>query len=367
MNTTAGALTPGERQWLDIRTYLRENRHDLDRAAAASYPTVPTVRDTPLLARQRWIPARPVRLDEIALELDRTAPSPDIIGLDWLPTRADGHRYARYAEVMAEVAAPAVFEDRPTYRVLDADLSEGRAILRFGLGSYFDSIDSGEAAAHEFALAHLGQRVDLGIRTRITDPCDLTQRPANLAVSTLTIRNEPDTGDRSFLLHWRDPSKVGHAGGLYQAVPVGIFQQSGRRSWNVDNDFSLWRNMVREYAEELCGDDEDHGSEIAPIDYDSWSFAARLDEARHDGRLRAYCLGLGVDPLTFATDLLTAVVIDAPVFDELFGAVVSTNAEGRVLERQPFTATSVAQILRTHPVQAAGAALLRLAIEARLH
>lgn len=25
-----------------------------------------------------------------------------------------------------------------------------------------------------------------------------------------------------FHLHWRDPAKVGHAGGLYQVLPVGV-------------------------------------------------------------------------------------------------------------------------------------------------
>ncbi len=72
-------------------------------------------------------------------------------------------------------------------------------------------------------------------------------------------------------------------------------------------------------------------------------------------------LGLGIDPLTLATDLLTAVVIDAPVFDELFGAMVDRNAEGRVLPGQPFTAELIDRLTTREPVQAAGAALLRLA------
>jgi hypothetical protein len=93
----------------------------------------------------------------------------------------------------------------------------------------------------------------------------------------------------------------------------------------------------------------------------------QLDRARREGRLRAYCLGLGVDPLTFAADLLTAVVIDAEVFDELFGSVAGSNAEGRVLDHQSFTAANVEHILDRYPMQAAGAGLLRLAIAARLN
>jgi hypothetical protein len=91
--------------------------------------------------------------------------------------------------------------------------------------------------------------------------------------------------------------------------------------------------MVREFAEELLGKSDDYDAEHAPIDYDSWPFARRISEARRNGSVRAFCLGTGVDPLTFATDLLTAVVIDAPAFDDLFGELVEVNAEGRSCRR----------------------------------
>jgi hypothetical protein len=149
---------------------------------------------------------------------------------------------------------------------------------------------------------------------------------------------------------------------MFQVVPVGIFQPSGEAPWNAENDFSLWRGLVREYAEELLGAAEDYGSERAPIDYAGWPFAARMTEALADGRIRAWCLGLGADPLTFAMDLLTVVVIDAPLYDELFAAAVTDNAEGTVLPPRPFDAATVSELIDGHPVQAAGAALLRLAL-----
>lgn len=42
---------------------------------------------------------------------------------------------------MADLAAPKVFENRSTYRLLDADLSGPRGRLVFGRGTYFNSID----------------------------------------------------------------------------------------------------------------------------------------------------------------------------------------------------------------------------------
>ncbi|WP_218000656.1 hypothetical protein [Nocardia higoensis] len=321
--------------------------------------------ESSLLARPEWLPTSPIPLNDISLEWVRAEELPSTAPLprsSILPTRADGRRYETYSEAVGEIAAPTVFENRPTYRLLHAQLTGRSPTLRFGLGHYFDSIDVGEAAAHEFAVAYRDGDVERGVRATITDPCDPGQRSVNLAISTLTIRRDTDTGDRTFLLHWRDPRKVGHAGGMYQVVPVGIFQPSGYAEWNISNDFSLWHNMIREFSEELCGNKEDHGSENTPISYGSWEFASRLTQGIDEGSIEAHCLGLGVDPLSFATDLLTAVVLDGPVFDDLFGEIAADNDEGRVLELQPFTAEGVRQILAEHPIQAAGAAALQLAI-----
>src|SRR5262249_31288643 len=77
------------------------------------------------------------------------------------------------------------------------------------------------------------------------------------------------------------------------------------------------------------------------------------------------CLGIGVDPLTFATDILTAVTIDAPLYDDLFGQVTGTNAEGSILPAIPFTAEIVDRYASREPTQAAGAGLLWLACRHR--
>jgi hypothetical protein len=186
-----------------------------------------------------------------------------------------------------------------------------------------------------------------------------------MATSALTLRYDRSSGTATFPLHYRDPGRVSHAGGLYQVVPVGVFQPSGEARWNEASDFSLWRGLLREYAEELLGADEDHGSERAPIDYQSWPLAGAMTTALADGRIRAWCLGLGADPLTFAVDLLAVVVIDAPLYDELFGDTVDSNAEGRVIKPRPFDGQSVAALLAGTPLQAAAAALLTLALARR--
>jgi hypothetical protein len=261
-----------------------------------------------------------------------------------------------------------VFENLPTYRLLAADLSDGRGRFAFGLGHYFDGLDTGEACAHEYA-AHRLAGGDQPLRAVVGAPWDLTRRPANLAVSTLTLRHDRKTGRATFPLHFRDPAKVGHAGGLYQVIPVGVFQPSSPAPWNIHNDFDLWRAVVREFAEELRGEPEVHGDD-GPVDYETWPFAARLAEARAAGQMRMFVLGLGTDPLTFATDLLTVAVVDAEAYDDLFGGQVTTNAEGAVLRALDgatgttgltFDAATVERLVHREPVQAAGAAVLALA------
>lgn len=179
----------------------------------------------------------------------------------------------------------------------------------------------------------------------------------------MTIRYDRTTGGAGFLLHWRDPAKVGHAGGLYQVVPVGIFQPSSDQPRRRLEDLSLWRGLLREYAEELLGEPEQEN-----IDYDSWEFGRRMTSGLRDGEIHAFCLGLGVDPLSLATDLIAAVVIDAPLFDELFASMVADNDEGRILtDRVELNAATVEWYGREERMQAAGSAALHLAQRHREH
>ncbi|MET9229624.1 hypothetical protein [Lentzea sp. NPDC003310] len=326
---------PTSAEWLAVRAHLLRNRHALAVEAVAEYPDVPRVADTPLLTSPDWMPATPVPLAELTLEL-RESPE-----LPALPVSAVPDGFGGYSAAMAALAAPVVFQNRETYRLLGFT---GRH-LTFGLGSYFDGIDVGEACAHEYA----GRVGGLPLRTAVGDPRDPRRRPVNVAVSTLTLRHDEVSGEATFYLHWRDPKRVGHAGGMFQVLPVGVFQGSSPA------DFSLWHCMIREFAEEMLGVEEIHDA-----DYATWPFAQRLTDAA-----RVFYLGMGVDPLTFATDMLTVAVIEAARFDELFGDLVAHNDEGQVLRGLPFTAENIDRFVHREPTQAAGAALLSLAWEHR--
>jgi hypothetical protein len=358
-------LTGSEQQWLRVRNHLRDHRHELAVCAAREYPESAAVEGTPLLSTPRWLPHEPIPLDHIKLQYTQAEQFGGITGAEpiiqrLLPTRADSTRYRTYSDAVATLAAPAIFENRSTYRLLRANL-QSNPYMVFSTGHYFDGINVGDAVAHEFTAATLGEIATQDIRAAIRDPCDPTRRLMNVAISTLTLRRDRTAGAVTFPLHRRDGAQVGHAGGMYQVLPVGVFQPAGEEPWNTSDDFSLWRCIVRELAEELGGNAEDYDTHRGPIDYDAWPFAQQLTRALDTAQVHAFCLGIGVDPLTFATDILTVVTIEAPLYDELFGEIADTNTEGSITSAVPFTAQTVQRYASTEPMQAAGAGLLRLA------
>jgi hypothetical protein len=125
----------------------------------------------------------------------------------------------------------------------------------------------------------------------------------------------------------------------------------------------IWRNVVREFSEELLGTPEHDGTRSAPIDYDSWPLYRDLGRARAEGKVSAVCLGAGVDALTLAATILTVVIIDAEVFDDLLADAVQVNAEGLTLFGEDgdssgngieFSERNVTRLLENEPMAVAG-------------
>lgn len=364
-----------QRQWRAVRGALKQRRHEFAAAAGELYPQVARAAGTGLLCRPDWLPAAPIELGQMPLRWVGDPPpapvaAPAAASLPVRSLNAAGEPFATYADAIGALDRPALFENRPVYRLLDARISHPGGRVDLTTGRYFDAIGVSEALAHEFAAASRehgrmpGMR-HLPLRAAIGDPCDLSRRPASVAITTLTVRRAP-AGDPAFLLHWRDPAKVTHAAGMYQVMPVGIFQPADDAPASVSHDLDLWHSMVREFSEELLGGSEDYARLGSPLRYEQWDFYRRMTQARQAGTLQVSILGMGVDPLTLVADILAVAVFDAVFFDDVFSDLVTVNSEGQVLTGSngtgfALTAQSVGRFTGgKHPMQAAGAAALRL-------
>jgi hypothetical protein len=371
-------------EWRRVRRYLNRHRSDLARLALGLYRPELRVGSSPLMAPEGWVPAEPVPLGRVSHVWVEEPPRPAVVGTESegravLPLRAPGRAYDRYTAAIRYVEPPSLFENRASYRLLDVELSGDSGRMAFGLSTYFDKLDLTEAVAHELAAADKRRRecggdppgwAELPLRSLVGDPFDLERRAVLPAVETLTLRRSRSTGHANFLLHWRDPAKVATAGGIYGLIPSGEFQPSSIAAWDRSNDFDMWRNMVREFSEELLGTPEHDGARSEPIDYDGWPLYRELCEGRDTGRVAVFCLGLGLDALTLAATVMTVLVIDDDVFDHLLGEAVQVNSEGSlvtsadaasVAEGVPFTEDNVHRMLTQEPMASPGAAILEAA------
>ncbi len=335
-----GLASDVNERWKATRQVLNRNRHALSKAAADLYWDPIRIEGTTCITVPGWMPEQPVDLNAIELSwVGESAPPPQITGTAPEATRyrgqgQDGQPYNRYSQAIRALAKPSLFENRGSYRLLGLSWDPSGGHMRFGYTTYFDMIDTCEVMAHEIAAAwasrkDLDEKVTLDalpFRQHVGDLFDFQRRTILPSVNTLTIRRAPE-GD-SFFLHRRGSAHVAVAGGTSHVIPAGVFQPSGIAPWNMAGDFDIWRSILREYSEEMLGNPEHDGSSGAPIDYYAEEPFRTLNEGRRAGKVRPWCLGVGIDPLVPAGEILTVTVIESDVFDVAFKGMVSRNAEG---------------------------------------
>jgi hypothetical protein len=371
MSALETTWTSEQDRWKAERAYLREHQEELSRRASDLYPHLPRFEGLPLLSRQEWIPHRPVPFQRVRPILVPLAPPPLVVGGEpessgVRPLMSSGRRYSSYSAAIGRLDRPRLFENRPTYNLSQASLL-GDVSMEFTMGNYFDCSDVSTAVAHELASAVSAGRFtgldSLPFRRLVADPTDSRRRPIPVAIVTLTLRHDVRRGDVRFLSHWRAPGKVAAFGGMHSVVPVGMFQPSGSAATDGIGDFDLWRSVAREYSEELLG-----AEEHVDVDYADWPFFDALEKARSEGTCRPYCVGIVVDPLTFATDILAVTVFESETFNSLFAGLVEENDEGSVAVRSAdgtfgtrFDEEHVHRMVTEERMQPAGAAVLRAA------
>lgn len=373
-----GPIRDSQEHWRHVRRELNSNRAHLGDLAAELYPPDLRIPGTTVLTSPQWIPHNPIELADIELLWRTDSPAPTIDGktpesAGARPLMANGDRYGRYSRALRDLARPRLLDNRVSYRLLDVNWSEGEERLGFNYTSYFDVLDIGEALGHELAQEWLnaGRKrpslANLPFRKSIDDPFDLLARPMLPSINTLTIRRDSIEGHRMYL-HRRDAQSVAAAGGMYHVAPAGVFQPSALAPAHQRNDFSLWRNVQREFSEEFLGNAEHDGNSIDPISYNTDEPFVSFERARQAGDFQVFACAVVLEPLTLWVELLTVAVIAAPVFDRLFADMVAINEEGAAISTTsgrpttgvPFT-SEARERLRDEPLSPISRACIELA------
>lgn len=332
---TRSAIQASQQEWLGVRQAPGVRGRELTELAAWLYPDGSHAPGGHVLAGAGWLLPEPAELSTIALIWQAEHPQAPTVGpLDQvLPLTDRGVRYASYSRAVRDLVRPRLLENRLCYRLLDVGTQGGMRMV-FGTAGYFEVFDVKQAIAHEFKAAWLAADRSLPdwerlpLRRSLTDPFDPGQLLMCPGISTLTIRRDR-AGDHTFVLHERDGAKVADGGGLCHVTPSGEFQPSTVAARDIHNDFSLWRNIMREYSEEFLGNPEHDGNGPRSLDYANQDPFRSFERARASGRFRLWHYGLIMEPLELGAGQLTVAVIDGDEFDTLFAGLVEINDEGR--------------------------------------
>lgn len=361
------------------RKYLSDERPRLTQQAFEAWPTEIRGSFGGMLSPTSWRLTEPLPLSAISVDLvedDPPVTSHPVLkaARSLLPRGASGRPYSRYSAAMADITPSSPFEDRPCYRLIEADLTSAQPSLRVGRTSYFRAIDEGEALAHEVASRAMRQRQALNgpLRREMDRPFEFAQRNQIFAVSALTLRVASDS-TASFYLHSRDPGGVAVAGSLIHLAPSGVFQPCSDDNLTIRRDCDPWLTLCREFAEEFLGAEEAEGDNGAALSYSEPPYAA-IDSAYRNQTLRVSVLGMGLDPLTLFAELVVVVCVDAETFDDIFRDMVRVNREGKFrgsalsrgrLEGYRFDDETVSALQRQHNLSPAARAALEVAWRCR--
>ena len=323
-----------------------------------------------MLTRTGWLLDRPIPLDCVTLKwqtgvFQNTGGGKRRFGLSWNDPVGQYHSYSK--ALTTRTRKDQLFNGI-IYRPVDVKVTSRGLQLAFIKGRYFDYLDTSEVLAFELgARLHTDKSNPTGgpRRRAVTDPFDLASRATSLGINTLTIRKGL-IGQHGFFMHKRSGSQVVNESDLIHVVPAGEFTPSDISYEAIESDFSLWRNVMREYAEEFLNKEEAYGQGGQPLDYDNDAPYAKLSAAKRNGALHVSVLGAAIDALCLKPELLTVCVFEANAFDHIFTNMVSVDEEGVLLvgpnrKGIPFTHANVQLYADNADTTSAGAACLKLA------
>ena len=324
----------------------------------------------PILFKEQWIPSTPIDLREVRLDwqpcngydFDRSIFARE----DILPF---GER--RYSSPLKSFVKDIMLYNDATYRLMEVEVSEkNNYVLRFELDDYFNYVDTCELLAYEFcktvikrlkekaelATTSIKDKVKLTLRGQI-EPFDFTNRSAAVGINTALIVLDNKKPSR-FYLHERG-EKLVESTNTISVVPAGTFQPRHRDDTYHSQDFNLYTNLMREFAEELLGEEEFRESRARLTDIFEIDILKKMDFFVKRGLIKVYYLGMGLDCLTTKPEILTALVLEREIFDTFIQREFVDCFEGKYFEIE-FSPDQLRKFTRDKRIVPAGAACLWL-------
>jgi hypothetical protein len=340
---------------------LRRTQVSLNEDALRISPTSWRHGEIPLLVQAGWIPDRPMPLTAISLRLQEDGASVDeLVDRSRILKGLDLSGPIAYSKAITEIAGMDHFTNGSIYRPVSVDpLSQGLRI-EFELARYFEYLDTSEILSYEKSCG----RKKCAYREKLGSPFDFRNRVSSLGILTLTLQR--GQAGSTFMMHRRNSEKVVLGSDLFHVVPAGEFTPSDISLESARNDLSLWRNIAREYSEELLGTLDAQGQGGRRIDYSRDFPYGDLAHATSSGSLQIFVLGLGLDPLSWKPELLTVAIFKKEVFKAIFGDDMKGNYEGTIIEDIEFTEENVQHYVRNSNTRLGAKACLQLAWKNRI-
>lgn len=386
------AWRTSEDTFLRVRKRVKSGMSELQRRARVEQAEHLLDDQIPLLVAPHWLPSAPLPLSQVILSWrrpDSEEHESQVVTAACKQTQRYWPRsnelVDRYHDVIERLERPnpALFFDGSSYRLLgveptvEEDGCTSKVEMTFTQGWYFDALDTTDVLSYESAFRELrrADRIPGFTRSKplqgryrrwLGSPFALERRCAIPGVSTLTIRRGAPVP--TFILHRRDAAKVALAQGVTHVIPAGEFQPANLSASASDGDLNLWKNIVREYAEEVLGIEPARGQALGQRQGELLEHAtSALTNAERSGAIDVHYLGIGFDPLTWKPEILSVAIFAPEVFDEVFQNIVRENDEGTLVFADegnmagiPFTEFNIEHHARGKMLTA-GQACLRLA------
>lgn len=356
-------------RWVSATKFITHNRSLLATLGKQYHSPVDEIPDFPLIGKRSWILETPLELTE-----HDPLPERDMYTIDPAPVHLEGLNVGYQAIATRALERRRLRWNGDSYRVLKITRTGDHLDFTFGRTKYFNYVDSLEAMAAEladFALKNPGVTPkELPRRGPPDRIFEFRERSAFAGVNCVLFLKNYYRGRISkprvswphqFVLHDRRGDAI-EARNTFHVVPAGGHQPA--KEFGNNNEWSIWRTIVREFCEELFNKEEAHKLIKSGSDFiEHPEIKPLIDNVFRGLAAKIFLLGVGLDPVTTKPEILAAIVVDWQRLNTATTLHIEENYEGDAiyidLSREELV--TQAEMPRSKPMLPAGRAALLLA------